>query len=76
MDQCVVLGANSIAKMLFDGHKCQLNQIYNKNTLYFIVGDLNSSKDTITILKDLQSCFQNQPTETQVINSCDFRAIY
>jgi galactokinase len=66
MDQCVAIGPGKIARMNFDGDKCSVQPIFCKTTLYFVVADLNRSKDTLEILRSLNSCFPVARNETEV----------
>jgi galactokinase len=72
MDQCVVMGSNAIALMEFDKNVCSLSRLHCEKSLYFIVINLMSSKDTVKILKDLNSCFPFPSNETQVRNKLLF----
>jgi galactokinase len=67
MDQCVVMGANAIGIMEFDGDSCLLRKLSCRSPLYFVVIDLKSSKDTVTILRELNDCFPYPQTETQAL---------
>lgn len=66
MDQCVAMGPGKIARMEFDGSKCSLQSISCKTSLHFVVADLNRSKNTIEILRALNSCFPNPKNDTEV----------
>ena len=60
MDFCVVMGSGAIGAMVMsDGGYCKLNIIANKDPLHFVVADLKAkpSKNTIEILRSLNSCF-------------------
>ena len=67
MDQCVVMGSHAIALMTFDGAHCSLRRLRCGANLYFVVVDLNASKDTVVILRDLNACFPAPADPTQVI---------
>jgi len=66
MDQCVAMGSGSIALMTFDADHCDLRILRCPQTLYFVVADLNASKDTILILKSLNDCFPEPKDSLQV----------
>jgi galactokinase len=66
MDQCVVMGSNAIALMKFEKNVCSLSRLHCEKSLFFIVINLMSSKDTVKILKDLNCCFPFPKNETQV----------
>lgn len=59
MDQCVAMGAGKIGLMTFNSGDCRLRTLHNERTLYFVVADLKAipSKNTVTILRDLNECF-------------------
>ena len=66
MDQCVVMGSNAIAIMEFENNSVTLTKIPCAATLFFIVVDLLSHKDTVKILKDLNDCFPFPKSDVQV----------
>eukprot|EP01035_Chromulina_nebulosa_P020278 gene20278-26323_t len=51
--------------MTFNRSNCQLIILPNKSTIYFVVADLNASKDTVVILGDLNDCFPHPNNQTQ-----------
>lgn len=59
MDQCVAMGTNSIALMTLRGGDppCDIHLLECKSPLYFVFADLMASKNTVTILRDLNKCF-------------------
>lgn len=67
MDQCVVMGKNSIGVMRFDGSSCELVKLKCKTSLYFVVVDLKAGKDTVVILRDLNACFTGEMNENKVM---------
>lgn len=66
MDQCVVMGGNAMALMEFENQSCSLTPITCAKSIYFVVADLRAHKDTVKILKDLNSCFPFPKGEIQV----------
>lgn len=66
MDQCVAIGPGKIARMDFDGDACSVQPISCKAALYFVVADLNRSKNTLEILRSLNSCFPFAKNEIEV----------
>ncbi len=56
LDQACAYGVNPIW-MTFDGNDISVRPLALKTDLYFVVTDLNSHKDTIKILRDLNKCF-------------------
>lgn len=70
MDQCVVMGPDSIGLMTFDNQKCSLSShLPCGAALYFVVVDLNASKDTMVILRELNKCFPVPANNKQVVNN-------
>lgn len=67
MDQCVVMGAGAIGLMEFTDSGCSLEKIKCFNNLHFVVADLNAKKETIVILRELDSCFPHPQDETQAL---------
>ncbi len=66
MDQCVAMGSGAIALMTFvDQEVIHLDPITCQCSLYFVVVDLKAFKDTVIILKDLNSCFPIPNNENQ-----------
>ena len=43
--------------MKFDGEEIDVNRLNVKKNLYWVFADLNASKDTVKILKDLNKAF-------------------
>eukprot|EP01038_Epipyxis_sp_PR26KG_P011605 gene11605-15543_t len=67
MDQCVAMGSG-IAKMEFFGKgNLTFTRLFCKQTIYFVVADLNAFKDTVIILSDLNSCFPIPANNTQAL---------
>ena len=73
MDQCVVMGPGAVAMMQFYGSQtdvgmapCRLQLLPCAIPLYFVVVDLMSSKDTVSILSALHSCFPLPKTAQEV----------
>lgn len=60
------MGPGSIGLMEFDDEDCLLRILPNKAPLHFIVANLNAGKDTVVILKGLQSCFPLPENSVQV----------
>lgn len=66
MDQCVAMGSGAIALMTFlDEDTVHLDPISCNCSLYFVVVDLKSFKDTVIILKELNACFPSPKDDTQ-----------
>ena len=66
MDQCVAMGRDSIGLMEFNGSHCALHRLSTPIPIHFVVADLKASKDTVVILRDLNSCFPHPITPQQV----------
>lgn len=66
MDQCVAMGSNSIAIMEFEGEICRLKKLECNRDIYIVVVDLNASKDTRVILRDLNACYPFPKNDIQV----------
>lgn len=69
MDQCVALGAGGLALMEFTGdtrRPCHITPLTTPKPLYLVVADLNAGKDTVTILRTLNSCYPKPANDTQV----------
>ena len=56
LDQAVAYG-NGIVNMQFDGDKLAVSTLKIGAPLHFVFADLNSSKDTVAILRDLNSAY-------------------
>jgi hypothetical protein len=69
MDQCVAMGRDSIGLMEFNGADCTLHRLSTPIVIHFVVADLKASKDTVAILRDLNSCFPHPATAEQVLPS-------
>lgn len=67
MDQCVAMGPGRVGFMEFDASHCELSIIHCNRELHFVVADLNSSKDTVRILRDLNDCF---PVPVSKLQAC------
>ena len=69
MDQCVALGAGGLALMEFTGDAsspCSIYPISIPTPLYLVVADLHAGKDTVVILRTLNSCYPTADNETQL----------
>jgi galactokinase len=66
MDQCVAMGRDSIGLMEFNGPHCALHRLSTPIPIHFVVADLKAGKDTVAILRDLNSCFPHPVTPEQV----------
>ena len=56
LDQACAYGVNPIC-MTFDGNDISVSPITIKREMHWVVADLNSHKDTIKILSDLNKCY-------------------
>ncbi len=56
LDQACAFGINPV-RMYFDGTEVRVKPLTLKVPMHFVVADLNSHKDTIKILADLNKCF-------------------
>lgn len=56
LDQACAYGVNPIC-MVFDGYDISVKPIIVKKEMYWVVANLNSAKDTVKILADLNKCF-------------------
>ena len=56
LDQACAYGVNPVS-MVFDGNEISVKPLKIKKTLYFVISDLNSHKDTVKILADLNKCY-------------------
>lgn len=56
LDQACAYGVNPIC-MTFDGNDIAVSPITIKREMHWVVADLNSHKDTIKILSDLNKCY-------------------
>lgn len=66
MDQCVVMGAQAVGIMTFDGlQPADLRVLQPAAPLHFVVVDLHAFKDTVCILQQLNDCFPVPANETQ-----------
>jgi hypothetical protein len=65
--QCVAMGPGSVGLMEFNVDSCNLRILANKAPLYFVVADLNATKDTVCILRSLNDCFPVPSESNQVI---------
>ena len=57
MDQCVAMGSGSVGLMTFDNDYRSLQLLPCKTPLYFVVADLNATKNTTAILRGLRQAF-------------------
>ena len=65
MDQCVAMGSGSVGLMTFDNDYRSLQLLANKTPLYFVVADLNASKNTPAILRGLRQAFPTPKSSTE-----------
>ena len=56
LDQACAFGKNPVC-MNFDGNDISVQPLSLKKDLYWVVSNLNASKDTVKILADLNDCF-------------------
>ena len=56
LDQACAFGVRPVL-MKFDGEEIDVNRLNVKKNLYWVFADLNASKDTVKILKDLNKGF-------------------
>lgn len=56
LDQACAYGVNPVS-MTFDGNEISVKPLKLKAPLYFVISDLNSKKDTVKILGDLNKCY-------------------
>lgn len=56
LDQACAYGVNPVS-MIFDGNEISVKPVKLKAPLYFVISDLNSKKDTVKILGDLNKCY-------------------
>jgi len=56
LDQACAYGVKPV-HMTFDGNEIRVKPLYFKDTLYWVIADLNASKDTVKILSDLNRCY-------------------
>ncbi len=56
LDQACAYGVRPV-RMVFDGNEITVKPIPFKKTLYWVIADLKSHKDTVQILSDLNKCF-------------------
>ena len=63
MDFCVAMGPNRVGLMIMNDSSCELKVISIAQPLYFVVANLNAGKDTVQILRDLNSAFPFPSTQ-------------
>jgi len=56
LDQACAYGVNPVS-MIFDGNEINVKPLKLKSPLYFVISDLNSKKNTVKILGDLNKCY-------------------
>lgn len=56
LDQACAYGVNPVC-MTFDGSEIYVKPLTVKVPMYFVIADLNASKDTVKILGDLNKCY-------------------
>lgn len=64
LDQACAYGVNPV-HMIFDGNEISVRPLKIKCPLYWVVADLNSHKDTVKILADLNKCFPFAQSELE-----------
>lgn len=64
LDQACAYGTNPVS-MEFDGNEISVKPLKIKESLYFVIADLNSHKDTVKILADLNKCYPFAETEKE-----------
>jgi UTP-glucose-1-phosphate uridylyltransferase/mevalonate kinase len=64
LDQACAFGVVPVS-MRFDGDDIAVERLVVKETLYWVFADLNTQKDTIKILADLNKCYPFAETETE-----------
>ena len=64
LDQACAYGVNPVS-MIFDGNEINVKPLKLKEPLYFVISDLNSKKDTVKILADLNKCYPFAETEIE-----------
>ncbi len=64
LDQACAFGKR-LTLMQFDGNEISYKKIHLKETLYFVISDINGKKDTIKILADLNHCFPFSTNENE-----------
>ena len=53
--------------MEFENNSCRLRKLICGTPLYFVIVDLKAGKDTVVILKELNSCFPFAQNDTQLL---------
>ncbi|MCR4939973.1 MAG: hypothetical protein K5930_07705 [Treponemataceae bacterium] len=56
LDQACAYGVKPVA-MTFEGNEISVKPLTIKSTMYFVIADLKSHKDTVKILADLNRCY-------------------
>lgn len=56
LDQACAFGTKPVC-MTFDGNELSVRPLTIRKNMYWVVADLNGSKDTVKILADLNKCF-------------------
>ena len=64
LDQACAYGVNPVS-MIFDGNEISVKPLKIKKPLYFVISDLNSHKDTVKILADLNKCYPFAESEAE-----------
>ena len=64
LDQACAYGVNPV-RMIFDGNEISVKPLTVKAPLYWVIADLNSHKDTVKILSDLNKCFPFAENEVE-----------
>ena len=65
LDQACAYGVAPVC-MTFDGNEVSVKQLQFKNTLYWVIADLRSHKDTVRILADLNKCYPFAQNEMEL----------
>ncbi|MDR0874778.1 MAG: hypothetical protein LBN12_01040 [Clostridiales Family XIII bacterium] len=64
LDQACAFGKSPVL-MTFDGEEIGVSRLIVKESLYWVVANLNASKDTIRILSDLNHCYPFPQNEVE-----------
>lgn len=66
LDQACAYGVRPV-HMTFDGNEISVKQLKFQQPLYYVFADLNSHKDTVRILSDLNKCYPFAQSEQEQI---------
>ena len=64
MDQACAFGSRPVS-MMYDGEFLDVDEIRVPRPLYYCIVDLKAKKDTVVILRDLQSAYPKAHTKEQ-----------